>query len=95
MSIIFALYAGLFLVALATFLYAAAAYYECPQTRSHKPYVFPIFISIGWVLLALQGLTGSELDIQAVTGLILATLGTVISLLHTYRKSRQEICTHG
>jgi heme A synthase len=92
MSTIFALYGVLFLAALVTFLYAALAYYECPQTRSHRPYIFPIFASIGWVLLALQGLTGQTLDKHSTAGLTLVTLLAIIILLHNYRKVRQGEC---
>jgi heme A synthase len=94
MSTIFALYAGLFLAALVTFFYAALAYYECPQTRSHRPYIFPIFASMGWVLLALQGLTGHVLDKHSIAGLTLVTLLAILILLHNYRRVRHGDCRH-
>lgn len=93
MTPIFVLYVTLFLSSLVTFLYALGAYYECPNTRSHKPYIFPIFVSAGWILLAIQGLTGVKPDMHSLLGLAIGTLVALAILLYHYRRQRQE-CPH-
>ena len=89
MTLIFALYVGLLLVALITLLYSLYAYYECPITRNHRPYIVPIFVSTGWIFLAIHGITGGAVDKHSVAGLAIATLIAIMMLLHYYRRQRK------
>lgn len=91
MSFIFGLYTALLLIAFVTFLYSLAAYYECPNTRSHRPYIIPIFVSTGWIFLAVYGIAGGNFDKHSVAGLAVVTLLAIIVLLHYYRRTR-ELC---
>ena len=96
MNLITSCYALLLLVSLSTFIYALWSYYECPSTRSHKPYVFPIFASVGWFVLAVNDLMvyGNGKGIPAnISSFVLLTAITLLALLifvHYYRRDRQH-----
>ena len=96
MSLITSCYALLLLVSLSTFIYALWSYYECPATRSHKPYVFPIFASVGWFVLAVNDLMvyGNGKGIPAnISSFVLLTAITLLALLifvHYYRRDRNH-----
>jgi len=96
MSLITSCYALLLLVSLSTFIYALWSYYECPATRSHKPYVFPIFASVGWFVLAVNDLMvyGNGQGIPAnISSFVLLTAITLLALLifvHYYRRDRHH-----
>lgn len=85
-------YAILILVSLITFLYTIWSYYECPKTRSHRPYIFPIFVSAAWIVVSLQGLTGRHgaVDGYSLLGLSIATLVSLLIFIRYYRQCRGE-----
>lgn len=90
------LYAAILLISGLTFAYAMWSYYECPSTRSHKPYIFPIFVSVGWFMTSVQGIvnyvTGGHGAPDGVSFLLL-TIITLIALLifiRYYRRYRQD-----
>lgn len=90
------LYAAILLISGLTFAYAMWSYYECPSTRSHKPYIFPIFVSVGWFMTSVQGIvnhiTGGHGAPDGVSFLLL-TIVTLIALLifiRYYRRCRQD-----
>lgn len=90
MTLIFALYIGLLLMAFLTLLYSLFAYYECPVTRNHRPYIAPIFVSTGWIFLAIHGIAGGAFDRHSVAGLAIGTLVAVMMLLHYYLRHRKD-----
>ena len=85
-------YAILILVSLITFLYTIWSYYECPKTRSHRPYIFPIFVSAAWIVVSLQGLAGRHgaVDGYSLLGLSIATLLSLLIFIRYYRQCRGE-----
>ncbi len=95
MGLAITLYSGLMLVALLTCIYSIWCYYECPTTRSHRPYVFPIFVSIGWFVLSLNGIMAYATRTQrapdgfAFILLATATMVALLIFLSHYRRGRQ------
>ena len=85
-------YAILILVSLITFLYTIWSYYECPKTRSHRPYIFPIFVSAAWIVVSLQGLAGRHgaVDGYSLLGLSIVTLLSLLIFIRYYRQCRGE-----
>lgn len=96
MNAITALYTALILVSVYTCGYSIWCYYECPNTRSHRPYVFPIFVSVGWFFFAMNGLItiaagkGTRMDGYAVLLLSVATLVALLIFVYHYRRGRKN-----
>lgn len=96
MSGLAALYASLILAALYTCGYSIWCYYECPATRSHRPYILPIFISVGWFFFGIDGLlaiathTTEQADSKAVLLLSVSTLVALFVFVYHYRRSRRS-----
>lgn len=90
------LYGLLLIGSLSCGLYAGWAYHDCPVTRSHKPYVFPIVVCTGWFLFAIDGLVAlasgvsNRPDAAAATILALATIITLSIFVYYYRRHRHE-----
>ena len=96
MNEIAALYTALVLISVYTCGYSIWCYYECPATRSHKPYVFPMFLSVGWFFFGINGLltvnSQDQARMDAISVLLLsaATLLALLVFVYHYRRSRRN-----
>ena len=96
MNEIAALYTALVLISVYTCGYSIWCYYECPATRSHKPYAFPMFISVGWFFFGINGLLTinsqyqTRMDAIAVLLLSAATLLALLVFVYHYRRGRKN-----
>lgn len=90
MAWLIALYSLIVLISLTTFLYSLWSYHECPATRSHKPYVFPIFVSLGWFIYSIDSIARpTKVDGYALLVLIFFTLLALLIYVHHYRNDRR------
>ena len=96
MNEIAALYTALVLISVYTCGYSIWCYYECPATRSHKPYVFPMFLSVGWFFFGINGLLTinsqdqTRMDAMSVLLLYAATLLALLVFVYHYSRSRRN-----
>ena len=94
-TVIILSYASLLLLSAGLSFYSIWCYYECPVTRSHRPYVLPVFVSVGWFFFAINGLVtqatrlpGPRVDVPALTLLAAATLVSLAIFITYYRRGR-------
>ena len=96
MNEIAASYAAIVLISVYTCGYSIWGYYECSATRSHKPYVFPMFLSVGWFFFGINGLLTinsqdqAHMDAIAVKLLSAATLLALLVFVYHYSRSRRN-----
>ena len=96
MNEITALYTALVLISVYTCGYSIWCYYEYSATRSHKPYVFPMFLSVGWFFFGINGLliinSQEQARMDAISVLLLsaATLLALLVFVYHYRRGRRN-----
>ena len=98
MSVLVIVYATLILVSVLSTAYTLWAYHQCPNNRSHRPWILPIVCSVAWFLVSIDQLVAvmrrvhGTVDGLTMVMLIAVTLAALLYFVQPHVHGRSSAC---